>query len=64
MIYIKCLLLSVKWLLKTLYKFVDNILYVLNKEFIKIILYVYYQVIIWLLKTHYIISDNVLYVYR
>ena len=42
----------------------NNVLYVLNKEFIKIILYVYYQVVIWLLKTLYKFIGNILYVYR
>ena len=44
--------------------FIGNVLYVLNKEFIKIILYVYYQVVIWLLKTLYKFIGNILYVYR
>ena len=35
-----------------------------NKEFIKIILYVYYQVVIWLLKTLYVFNGNVLSDYR
>ena len=40
--------------------FIGNVLYDYDKEFIRIILYVYYQVVIWLLKTLYvvIVMDN------
>ena len=44
--------------------FIGNVLYDYNKEFIKIILKVYYQVVIWLLKTLYVFMNNVLSDYR